>query len=105
MLSALATASILNAAPPLATAITELSRERIGHVAALVLAVPAVAQLVCTPILILLTPEISIWAVPVNITVGPIVGPTTVIGLLAMIRSEEHTSELQSRGHLVCRLL
>ena len=85
MLSALATASILIAAPPLATAITELSRGRIGHAAALVLAVPAVAQLVCTPILILLTPEISIWAVPVNITVGPIVGPTTVIGLLAMI--------------------
>src|SRR5439155_17323392 len=24
---------------------------------------------------------------------------------LAAIRSEEHTSELQSRGHLVCRLL
>src|SRR5690625_6765870 len=23
----------------------------------------------------------------------------------ALIRSEEHTSELQSRGHLVCRLL
>src|SRR5690625_6761309 len=23
----------------------------------------------------------------------------------AMVRSEEHTSELQSRGHLVCRLL
>src|SRR5690625_3580040 len=25
--------------------------------------------------------------------------------LLAVVRSEEHTSELQSRGHLVCRLL
>src|SRR5690625_3780435 len=25
--------------------------------------------------------------------------------LLAFLRSEEHTSELQSRGHLVCRLL
>src|SRR5437870_10477883 len=25
--------------------------------------------------------------------------------LIAEIRSEEHTSELQSRGHLVCRLL
>src|SRR5690625_6956548 len=25
--------------------------------------------------------------------------------LLKQIRSEEHTSELQSRGHLVCRLL
>src|SRR5690625_6871276 len=24
---------------------------------------------------------------------------------LAVLRSEEHTSELQSRGHLVCRLL
>src|SRR5690625_6592949 len=27
------------------------------------------------------------------------------IASLAVIRSEEHTSELQSRGHLVCRLL
>src|SRR5690625_6084646 len=26
-------------------------------------------------------------------------------GFIAMFRSEEHTSELQSRGHLVCRLL
>src|SRR5690625_5405583 len=26
-------------------------------------------------------------------------------GMLGMLRSEEHTSELQSRGHLVCRLL
>src|SRR5439155_2124582 len=25
--------------------------------------------------------------------------------LLVLVRSEEHTSELQSRGHLVCRLL
>src|SRR5690625_5163425 len=27
------------------------------------------------------------------------------IGILPVLRSEEHTSELQSRGHLVCRLL
>src|SRR5690625_6816604 len=26
-------------------------------------------------------------------------------GLFMLARSEEHTSELQSRGHLVCRLL
>src|SRR5207253_10852037 len=26
-------------------------------------------------------------------------------GLMRSLRSEEHTSELQSRGHLVCRLL
>src|SRR5690625_6307208 len=30
-------------------------------------------------------------------------GGITKVGI--MIRSEEHTSELQSRGHLVCRLL
>src|SRR5690625_5806301 len=28
-----------------------------------------------------------------------------VFGQLGRVRSEEHTSELQSRGHLVCRLL
>src|SRR5207253_5573491 len=27
------------------------------------------------------------------------------VGLRCRLRSEEHTSELQSRGHLVCRLL
>src|SRR5207253_4661545 len=26
-------------------------------------------------------------------------------GIVGLLRSEEHTSELQSRGHLVCRLL
>src|SRR5439155_19781080 len=30
---------------------------------------------------------------------------TTVVTLQGIERSEEHTSELQSRGHLVCRLL
>src|SRR5690625_5679614 len=31
--------------------------------------------------------------------------PELVIVTKAGVRSEEHTSELQSRGHLVCRLL
>src|SRR5690625_6478368 len=30
---------------------------------------------------------------------------TDYLNALQLIRSEEHTSELQSRGHLVCRLL
>src|SRR5690625_6780691 len=36
---------------------------------------------------------------------GEVVRGTIGIILLALVRSEEHTSELQSRGHLVCRLL
>src|SRR5690625_6532138 len=31
--------------------------------------------------------------------------PASVGGAALVTRSEEHTSELQSRGHLVCRLL
>src|SRR5690625_1656439 len=31
--------------------------------------------------------------------------PTVALGSVIVMRSEEHTSELQSRGHLVCRLL
>src|SRR3989442_1931596 len=31
--------------------------------------------------------------------------PPTLVGLGVTYRSEEHTSELQSRPHLVCRLL
>src|SRR5207253_3828015 len=30
---------------------------------------------------------------------------TEIVAIRLGIRSEEHTSELQSRGHLVCRLL
>src|SRR5690625_6264276 len=41
---------------------------------------------------------------------GPVLGGMSIVvfGLITVAgarRSEEHTSELQSRGHLVCRLL
>src|SRR2546430_7251796 len=32
-------------------------------------------------------------------------GPSKLVNLLGAIRSEEHTSELQSQSNLVCRLL
>src|SRR5690625_6248212 len=38
-------------------------------------------------------------------TVSLIQSIILTILMLAIFRSEEHTSELQSRGHLVCRLL
>ncbi|MFC0673915.1 ComEC/Rec2 family competence protein [Brachybacterium hainanense] len=85
VLSALATAAILVLAPPLSRVIVELGRGRIGEAVALVLAVPLVAQAACTPVLILLSPEISLWAVPVNLVVGPLVGPATVLGLVAVV--------------------
>src|SRR5437660_8825477 len=36
---------------------------------------------------------------------APCAWPYSALKLLRSTRSEEHTSELQSRGHLVCRLL
>lgn len=85
VLSALATGAILVLARPAAAALTDLTGGRIGKVPALVLAVPLVAQLACTPVLILLEPEISVWAVGVNVVVMPIVAPVTVLGLLALL--------------------
>src|SRR5439155_13052637 len=41
---------------------------------------------------------------PINAAVVAMVAPSATM-LVAEGRSEEHTSELQSRGHLVCRLL
>src|SRR5437660_7178334 len=38
-----------------------------------------------------------------SVTLTP--APTTAMSISLRGRSEEHTSELQSRGHLVCRLL
>src|SRR5690625_5987383 len=41
------------------------------------------------------------WEAPEGWTEGDPITLSTTLGT----RSEEHTSELQSRGHLVCRLL
>src|SRR5439155_3461171 len=50
--------------------------------------------------------SIKRWAVSKNL--DPVIEYFTFVSIAAtyfVSRSEEHTSELQSRGHLVCRLL
>src|SRR3989442_10169196 len=42
---------------------------------------------------------------PMLVILRPMVGSSPTTGRRGMPRSEEHTSELQSRPHLVCRLL
>nr|WP_283774894.1 ComEC/Rec2 family competence protein [Brachybacterium equifaecis] len=85
LLSALATAAILILAPLLAQALHAASGGRIPTAWWLVITVPLAAQLACAPVLVLLSPEVSLWSVPVNILVAPIVGPATVIGMLALL--------------------
>src|SRR5207253_11450898 len=52
-----------------------------------------------------LVPKAKTVAVLVNPDNPPGVTDQTNVQPAAKMRSEEHTSELQSRGHLVCRLL
>src|SRR5439155_20766699 len=48
-------------------------------------------------------PPVRNWARVIGATRVPTFARSASLPLI--IRSEEHTSELQSRGHLVCRLL
>lgn len=90
VLSALATAAILLVAPPLARGLAETSGGRIPAPIWLVITVPLAAQLAVTPVLILITPEVSLWAVGVNILVAPLVGPTTILAMLATALALAH---------------
>src|SRR2546429_6542073 len=50
-------------------------------------------------------PHLFSLFVPAGFRLSPSSALLFAVGLLIAVRSEEHTSELQSRLHLVCRLL
>ncbi|MBO9555193.1 ComEC/Rec2 family competence protein [Cellulomonas sp.] len=79
VLSVLATAGLVLLGGPLA----ERWSTRAGRPLATALAVPVAAQLVCAPVLLLVSPTVAPLAVPANILVAPAVGPATVLGLAA----------------------
>lgn len=76
-LSVLATAGIVLLAPGW--------RDRLARWlprwAAEAIAVPAAAQVACTPVIAGLSGSVSLVAVPANLLVAPVVGPATVLGL------------------------
>ncbi len=50
-----------------------------------VLCVPLAAQLVCAPVIVLLTPTVSLVAVPANLLAAPAVAPATLLGVVAAV--------------------
>jgi competence protein ComEC len=78
-LSVLATAGILLLAP---TWRAQLTRWLPSWLAEAV-AVPAAAQLACTPLVAAIAGQVSLVAVVANLLVAPVIGPATVLGLLA----------------------
>ena len=78
LLSSLATAGILFLGPPLRDALGAW----LPRWAAEALAVPFAAQLACTPVVAVLSGQVSLVAVLANLLVAGAVGPATVLGLL-----------------------
>ncbi len=77
-LSVLATAGILLVAPAWRDALARWLPRWLAEA----VAVPAAAQLACTPLVAALSGQVSLVAVVANLLVAPAVGPATVLGLL-----------------------
>jgi competence protein ComEC len=80
VLSVAATASLMVLAPGWATA---LHRHRVPGFLAEGLAVAAAAHLVSAPIIVGISGQLSLVAVPANLLAEPVVGAATVLGVLA----------------------
>ena len=80
-LSVLATAAIVLLAPRL----TRLLSRWMPRWLAAAIAVPAAAQLACTPVLVLVFGQLTPWAVPANLLAAPAVAPATVVGVTAAL--------------------
>jgi len=80
-LSVLATAAIVVAARPVA--------DRLGRhmprLLAVAVAVPLVAQIACTPVLVAAFGQLTPWAVPANVLAAPAVAPATVAGVACAV--------------------
>ena len=76
-LSVLATAGILLLAPGWRDALSRWLPRWLAEA----VAVPATAQLACTPAVAALSGQVSLVAVATNLAVAPAVGPATVLGL------------------------
>jgi competence protein ComEC len=80
-LSVLATAGLVLLARPWARWLSHLMPRWL----ATAVAVPAAAQAACGPVVVLLTPAVSPYAVPANILAAPVVPPATVLGVGATL--------------------
>lgn len=76
-LSVLATGGILFLAPRWRDALATWMPRPVAEA----IAVPAAAQLACTPVVAAISGEVSLVAVVANMLVAPVVGPATVLGL------------------------
>ncbi|MFT4011218.1 MAG: ComEC/Rec2 family competence protein [Nocardioidaceae bacterium] len=82
-LSVLATAGIVLLAPGMAAGLETWLPAWVPPGTAEAIAVPTAAQLMCTPIVAAIGGGVSLVAIAANLVVEPLVGPATILGLLA----------------------
>lgn len=80
-LSVLATAGLVLGTPPVARVL----RRFLPDWLALAVAVPFAAQLACAPVVVLLDPSVSLYAVPANLLAAPALVPATVLGVVGAL--------------------
>ncbi|MDY0829461.1 ComEC/Rec2 family competence protein [Microbacterium sp. BG28] len=80
-LSVAATGALLVLAPPLARGLGRFLPASL----ALALAVPLSAQLVCGPLIVLVSPGVAVYGVPANLLAAPAAPVATVLGLAACL--------------------
>jgi competence protein ComEC len=78
VLSVFATAAILTVAPHW----TDRLARHLPRAVAVTIAVPAAAQLACTPVLVLAFGQLTPYAIPANLLAAPAVVPATVLGVV-----------------------
>lgn len=81
VLSVLATAGLVLLSGPLAARLPE----RVPEPLARALAAPVAAQAACGPVVVLLSPSVTTYAVAANVAAAPAVAPATVFGVLAAV--------------------
>ncbi|MEV7691793.1 ComEC/Rec2 family competence protein [Microbacterium sp. NPDC089189] len=80
-LSVAATGALLVLAPPLARGLARA----MPHPLAVMLAVPLSAQLVCGPLIVLVSPGVAVYGVVANLLAAPAAPAATVLGLAACL--------------------
>ncbi len=78
VLSVCATAALVTVAPIW----TERLAQHLPRPVAVAIAVPAAAQIACTPVLVLVFGMLTPYAIPANLLAAPAVAPATVLGVL-----------------------
>lgn len=80
-LSVAATAALLLGAGPLADGLSRW----MPRVLALGISVPLAAQLACGPLIVLISPRLSVYGVVANLVAAPAAPPATIVGLAACV--------------------